>query len=68
MKNTPVETEGEINTIESFLKESEKKQPLSKDQGSQTRDGSVSFTASFLTEMVQFIKNTLLSINNVNLL
>jgi nitrogen-specific signal transduction histidine kinase len=68
MKNTPAETEGEINTIESFLKESEKKQPLSKDQGSQTRDGSVSFTASFLTEMVQFIKNTLLSINNVNLL
>jgi K+-sensing histidine kinase KdpD len=68
MKNTPVETEGEINSIESFLNESEKKPAPSKEQNLQTKEGSVSFTASFLTEMVQFIKTTLLSINNINLL
>jgi nitrogen-specific signal transduction histidine kinase len=66
MKNTPAETEAEINSLESFLKDSEKKPPPSKDPGPQTKDGSISFTASFLIEMIQFIKNTLLSINNVN--
>ena len=68
MKNTPAETEGEINSIESFLKDSEKKPPASKEKNPPTRDGGVSFTSSFLSEMVQFIKNTLVSINNVNLL
>jgi nitrogen-specific signal transduction histidine kinase len=66
MKNTPVETEGEINLIESFLKDSEKKAPPSKDPSPQTKDGSISFTPSFLTEMIQFVKHTLLSINNMN--
>jgi nitrogen-specific signal transduction histidine kinase len=66
MKNNPVETEGEINSMESFLKDSEKKPPQSKVPSPDTKDGSISFTGSFLTEMVQFIKNTLLSINNVN--
>jgi nitrogen-specific signal transduction histidine kinase len=65
MKNTPVETESEINSIESFLKDAEKKPPASK-EANLSKDGSISFTASFLTEMIQFIKNTLLSINNVN--
>jgi signal transduction histidine kinase len=65
MKNTPVETESETNSIESFLKDAEKKPPASK-EANLSKDGSISFTASFLTEMIQFIKNTLLSINNVN--
>ena len=68
MKNTPVETEGEINSIESFLKDSEKKPSASKEKNPPIRDGGVSFSSSFLSQMVQFIKNTLVSINNVNLL
>jgi hypothetical protein len=48
MKNTPVETEGEINSIESFLKDSEKKAPPSKDPSPQAKDGSISFTPSSL--------------------
>ncbi len=67
MENTPVEAENEISSLESLLKDSEKKPPASKEKTLQ-KEGSISLTVSFLIEMIQFIKNTLLSINNVNLL
>jgi nitrogen-specific signal transduction histidine kinase len=67
MENTPVEAENKISSLESLLKDSEKKPPASKEKTLQ-KEGSISLTVSFLIEMIQFIKNTLLSINNVNLL
>jgi len=66
MKDTSSEAEDGINSFASFLKDSEKKEPASREPNLQVRDGSISFTSSFLTEMIQFIKNTLVSISNVN--
>ena len=68
MKNTSSEIENEINSLASLLKDSEKKSPSAKETGPQTKEGSVSFSSTFLTVMVQFIKNTLISISNVNVL
>ena len=66
MENTSSKTDNEMNSLASFLNDSEKKAPVSKETNLPTKDGSISFTASFLIEMVQFIKNTLVSISNVN--
>jgi nitrogen-specific signal transduction histidine kinase len=68
MKNTPSETEDEMNALASFLKDSEKKSPQSKELSPMAKDGNVSFSSTFLTEMVQFIKTTLVSISNINVL
>jgi nitrogen-specific signal transduction histidine kinase len=68
MKGTPSEIEKEINSLASFLEESDKKSPPSKETSPPTKDGNVSFSSTFLTEMVQFIKNTLISISNFNVL
>lgn len=66
MKDTSSEAEDGITSFASFLKDSEKKQPAPKEPNLQIKEGSVSFTSSFLIEMIQFIKNTLVSISNVN--
>jgi nitrogen-specific signal transduction histidine kinase len=68
MKGTPSEIEKEINSLASFLEESDKKSPASKEISPPAKDGNVSFSSTFLTEMVQFIKSTLISISNFNVL
>jgi nitrogen-specific signal transduction histidine kinase len=68
MNKTPVETECGINSIEPFTKDPEKKPSPSKETSLHIKKASIGFSSSFLIEIVQFIKNTLLSINNINLL
>jgi len=66
MENSSHKTEDGTDSFASFLKESEKKTPPAKEPNLQVKEGSVSFTSSFLIEMIQFIKNTLVSITNIN--
>ncbi len=66
MENSSHKTEDGTDSFASFLKESEKKAPPPKEPNLQVKEGSVSFTSSFLIEMIQFIKNTLVSITNIN--
>ncbi len=65
MHNNPKEIENETESLASFLTDFEKKLPVSKEENFQN-DGSITFSSSFLIDMAQFIKNTLVSINNVN--
>ena len=66
MENSSHKAEDGIDSFASFLKDSEKKAPPPKEPNLQVKEGSISFTSSFLIEMIQFIKNTLVSISNIN--
>lgn len=65
MKNNPMVIEPEADSLDSFLTAFDKKPPVPKEETLQN-DESIAFSSSFLIEMAQFIKNTLVSINNAN--
>jgi len=65
MENYSAEMENELNSLKALLHAFEKKPPVSKGANSEY-DGHITFSSSFLIEMVEFIKNTLVSIAHVN--
>jgi len=65
MKNYSAETENEVNSLKALLNAFEKKLPVSKEANPED-DGHITFSSSFLIEMVEFIKNTLVSIAHIN--
>jgi signal transduction histidine kinase len=65
MKNYSAETENELNSLKALLNAFEKNPPVSKGANPE-EDGHITFSSSFLLEMVEFIKNTLVSIAHVN--
>jgi hypothetical protein len=65
MKNYSAETENELNSLKALLNAFEKNPPASKGANPED-DGHITFSSSFLLEMVEFIKNTLMSIAHVN--
>jgi len=67
MKNSPAEIEDELTRLASVLSSNQDKEVASKGRNP-LQEHDISFSSSFLIEMVNFIKKTLSSINNINLL
>jgi hypothetical protein len=67
MKHNSAEIENELSQLASVLSSDQAKEPESKDKTSLQENG-ISFSSSFLIEMIHFIKKTLSAIYNINLL
>jgi nitrogen-specific signal transduction histidine kinase len=67
MKNSPAEIENELTRLASVLNSDQDEELESKGR-TPIQEHDISFSSSFLIEMVNFIKKTLSSINNINLL
>ena len=67
MKHNSAEIENELSQLASVLSSDQAKEPASKDKTS-SQEYSISFSSSFLIEMIHFIKKTLSAIYNINLL
>lgn len=67
MNNRPAEIEDELSRLASVLSSNQDKEVASKGRNP-LQEHDISFSSSFLIEMVNFIKKTLSSINNINLL
>jgi len=67
MNNSPAEIEDELTRLASVLSSNQDKEVASKVRNP-LQEHDISFSSSFLIEMVNFIKKTLSSINNINLL
>jgi len=67
MKQNSAEIENELSQLASVLSSNQAKEPESEDKSS-SQEHNISFSSSFLIEMVHFIKRTLSAIYNINLL
>ena len=67
MKHNSAEIENELSQLASVLSSDQAKEPASKDKTS-SQEYNISFSSSFLIEMIHFIKKTLSAIYNINLL
>jgi hypothetical protein len=67
MKHNSAEIENDLSQLASVLSSDQAKEPASKDKTS-SQEYNISFSSSFLIEMIHFIKKTLSAIYNINLL